>query len=208
VTQFVYGAPSAPVIERPRCWGRSFDEMSSECRRCGFQNSCKDEIIRCNINRPAPMQQYQAPYGPAPAVPYTQPMQAQPVVFQQQQQVAGFRPQFQQQQQIQHQPPQQLAQEAAQRAMLMNTVQPMQQPPYGWLHDPLYYTMAATPPPVRPQMTGEGFVERVVKNAGLAMVEALFGQCFLAVRQLILPPRQQEKPVIDVTPPGVQPPFK
>lgn len=202
MAQFQYGTPSAPVIERPRCWGRTYDEMTGECRRCGFQNSCKDEIIRCNINRPAPMQQYQPMYGQPPMMPYAAPQQLnQPVIYQQQQ-VAGvpIRPQQNQQQ---------LAQETAQRAMLMNTVQPMQQPPYGWLHDPLYYTMAATPPPVRPQMQGEGFMERVVKNAGLAMVEALFGQCFLAVRQLILPPKVEPKPAIDVTPqPNMQPPFK
>jgi hypothetical protein len=82
----------------------------------------------------------------------------------------------------------------------------MRQPPYGWLHDPLYYTMAATPPPVRPQMQGESFVERVAKNAALAMVESLFGQCFLAVRQLILPPKPKTPEVTDVQPPTLPPP--
>lgn len=199
--QFQYGTPSAPVVERPRCWGRSFDEMSGECRRCGFQNSCKDEIIRCNINRPAPMQQYQPAYGPAPAVPYAVPQQAPPMQYQQPQAP------------LMQRPPQQLAQEAAQRAMMMNTVQMTQQPPYGWMHDPLYYTMAATPPPVRPQMMGESFGGRVAKNIFLAMIEALFGQCFLAVRQLILPPAppmSTEPKVIESVPqPGVpQVPFK
>jgi hypothetical protein len=98
-----------------------------------------------------------------------------------------------------------VAHEAAQRA-LVQMQPPMQQPPYGWLHDPLYYTMAATPPPVRPQMQGESFVERVAKNAGLAMVEAFFGQCFLAVRQLILPPAPKKPEVIDVQPVAPQPP--
>ena len=188
--QFQYNAPTAPTIERPRCWGRSFDEMSSECRKCGFQNSCKDEIIRLNINRPAPPMAMQPMYGPAPAVPYAAPQQVPPMMA------------FQPQPPPRPQQPQQYAQEAVQRTVPMAMTQ---QPPYGWLHDPLYYTMAATPPPVRPQMQGESFVERVAKNAGLAMVEALFGQCFLAVRQLILPPtpKSVEQKVVDVpTVPG------
>lgn len=194
--QFNYGTQTAPVVERPRCWGRSYDEVSSECRRCGFQNSCKEDIIRANMGRPMVPQQPQygsTMYGPAPTSPYAVPQNVAPIVYQPQQALqprpmqmpqAVLAPQQQQQ-------APQVAQEVAQRAMMANTV--VQQPPYGWLHDPLYYTMAATPPPVRPQMQGESFTERVVKNAGLAMVEALFGQCFLAVRQLVLPPGQAQK---------------
>ena len=183
-----------PGVERPRCWGRSFDSSSSECHRCGVQNSCKDEIIKLNVGRqiPAPSM-YQPDYGgPHPASSYAVPQPTQPVY--QQQMMARVQP-----------PAPPTVQEAAARA-LAQIQPPMQQPPYGWLHDPLYYTMAATPPPVRPQMQGESFVERVAKNAALAMIESLFGQCFLAVRQLLLPPKPRTPEVRDAPPPVLPPP--
>jgi hypothetical protein len=49
-------------------------------------------------------------------------------------------------------------------------------------------------------MGEESFMERVVKNAGLAMLESFFGQCFLAVRQMVLPPQPPQPKVIDVQP--------
>jgi hypothetical protein len=198
VAVFQYGSPTAPTIERPRCWGRSFDEMSGECRRCGFQNSCKDEIIRLNINRQMPAPMMPAYGGPVPAGGYAAPQQLQqPVMMQMappQAQVAGammVRPPAA--------PP--VAQEAAARQVQMMQQQQRSQEVYGWLHDPLYYTMAATPPPVRPQLQGESFWERVAKNAALSMGEAFFGQCFLAVRQLVLPPKPPEQhKTVDVPP--------
>jgi hypothetical protein len=70
------------------------------------------------------------------------------------------------------------------------------------MQDPLYYTIHAAPPPMRPQLQGEGFFDRVVKNAALSMMESFFASMFLAVRQMIWapdpePPRGQ---VVDVTP--------
>jgi hypothetical protein len=59
---------------------------------------------------------------------------------------------------------------------------------YGWLNDPLYYSGVATPPPMRPQLAGETFFERVVKNMGLSMMESMFFQGYLAVRQMVLAP--------------------
>jgi hypothetical protein len=41
---------------------------------------------------------------------------------------------------------------------------------------------------MRPQMAGETFLERVVKNAALSMLEKGAAECFLAIRQMILAP--------------------
>jgi hypothetical protein len=173
--QFQYGAPvPQSIVERPRCWGRSYDDATRECRGCGFQVSCKDEIIKMNVNRPVVPAYFQ------PSQPYTTPQPVQPVTYQQQAQRAPTLQQtIQQPQQVQRFYP-----------LLEH---------YGWMQDPLYYHLSATPPPVRQQMQGESFVERVMKNAGLSMLEALFGQCFLAVRQMVFPPSRmpQQPPVID-----------
>lgn len=61
---------------------------------------------------------------------------------------------------------------------------------YGWLTDPLYYTMCASPPPMRPQLQGENFWERIVKNMVLSAGESMFMHAFLAMRQLVLPPEE------------------
>jgi hypothetical protein len=176
--QYQYG-PQASVAERPRCWSKAFDDGTRECRGCGFQTSCKEEIYRQTAARaaqPAPIFQ---PY----AVPQTvQVMPPQPTYQAPQQQpfrsmtvspMAPLAPIHQPQQQPQrvavHPPPQ-------------------QQYGYGWIQDPLYYTLTSAPPPVRPQMGDETFFDRVVKNTGLAMMESFFGQCLLAVRQMVLPP--------------------
>ena len=171
--QFQYGAPPQRISAYPPCHAKSYDDMSGECRRCGFQNSCKDEIIRQNVIRP--LAPYPAYGGPTPTTSYAVPQPVRPVLYSQPQGV-------------QRPPAVPVAQDTTRLAQMMMPMTQGQQPPYGWLQDPLYYSMAATPPPVRPQMQGEAFWERIMKNAGLAMVEALFGQCFLAVRQLILPP--------------------
>jgi hypothetical protein len=67
---------------------------------------------------------------------------------------------------------------------------------YGWTPDPLYYSIHAAPPPLRPQFQGETFFERVVKNAALGMMESFFKEMFMAVRQTFWQPDK----VIDVTP--------
>lgn len=193
MAEFRYGMPPTPYVEHPRCWGRSFDDLSGECRRCGYQNSCKDEIIRLNVGRQmsSPIVPQPAYGGPYPTAPYAAPQPAQPVMFQHQmmRSQATAPPVFH---------------ESAQRAIV--PMQMVQQPPYGWLHDPLYYTMAATPPPVRNQLQGESFVGRVAKNTALAMIESLFGQCFLAIRQLILPPALPKTDVPELPPHPPYPP--
>jgi hypothetical protein len=190
--QFSYGAQSSALAERPRCWSKAFDDGARECRGCSFQVSCKEEIYRANAARqmapPAPQPQYFQPY----AVP-------QPV-------------------QVVHPIPQQLAvptfkglqvpaqpQQPQQPTLASRTTypQPTQQYGYGWIQDPLYYALSSAPPPMRPQMGDETFFDRVVKNTGLAMLESFFGQCLIAVRQMVLPPTAK---VIDV-PPQQQQPF-
>jgi len=78
---------------------------------------------------------------------------------------------------------------------------PPQQYGYGWIQDPMYYALTSAPPPMRPQMGDETFFGRVVKNTGLAMLESFFGQCLLAVRQMVLPPAPR---VIDMPQPQQQ----
>ena len=71
---------------------------------------------------------------------------------------------------------------------------------YGRFQDPLHYSLMTAPPPYRPQMPGESFFERVMKNVGLAMLEAVAMQGLLAVRQMVLPPEAKSSNIIDVTP--------
>lgn len=170
----------------------AFDLSSRECRGCASQNSCGDTVQRARNARafqarpaaPVPVfQQAQQPtyYGPtyrSPAVaqsfqPQVVPLPVAPPPVQQ------YVPQQQPQQQI------------IQHPQTQQPVRVYDPPPayhYGWLNDPLYYSGVATPPPMRPQLPGETFFERVVKNMGLSMMESMFFQGFLAVRQMVLAP--------------------
>ena len=174
---YQYGVPTAGVAQRPACWGNiaAHDPTSPACRGCGYQNSCRDDIVRLN-NQRSQQQQFQQPqYYSTPA--YQPPVQQVPVY----QQPPVYQPQS-----VSMSRPAPAAMAKPQQAAQIYPVP--QNYGYGWIQDPMYYSMVAAPPPVRVQLQGENFVERVVKNAGLAMVESLFGQCFLAVRQLVLPP--------------------
>lgn len=187
--KYEYGEPTPPRLpatalsDRPRCWGKSLDETSRECRGCGFQASCRDEMIRQNVNRPLavpPVPQY---YG-TPSHPYTVP-QPVPVTLR----PMAVTPQ---------------ALESAARTVVPAprpvAAQPQtQQYGYGWLNDPMFMTVHSAPPPMRPQLPGESFFERVMKNVGLSLLEQVFKEGFLAVRQMILPPTPKET-VVDVQP--------
>lgn len=189
-------APVSALAERPRCWGKEYNDVARECRGCGFQNSCKEEIVRQNVNRGQqtvpfyqPATQMQAPthvpvYAPAPQ-PVQQVPQYQQVPFNTQ--VART---------VQAIPPQ----AQPQPVVPARTVQVMPAPQnygYGWIQDPLAYTLASCPPPVRHQMPGETFMERAAKNTALAMAETFFGQCMLAVRQYVWAPDAPEPKTID-----------
>ena len=187
--QYQYGVQAPSLAERPKCWSKAFDESARECRGCGFQTSCKEEVVRLNASRyiapPAPQPQYFQPYAVPQHVQIVQPQPQQLVP-----QFRGLAPAA---------PPPQQPQPLAQRPTHQI---PMQQYGYGWIQDPLYYALTSAPPPMRPQMGDESFFDRVVKNTGLAMLESFFGQCLLAVRQMVLPPAP---PIIDVKPQPFEP---
>lgn len=208
-----YGSPGT-LMERPRCWGMdaAFDLNTRECRSCSSVNSCRDQIQRSQNARrfavappvgASPTAQYFQQFAPpgipsygapsptvipvqaqafAPAATVPAPMQAPMPIM------------------TQPQPPVQAIQQARPPQAPVQAFPAPQQYGYGWLHDPLYYTAVASPPPMRPQMQGEHFFERMMKNVGLAMLESFFLQSFLAVRQLVLPPTPDQGDTIDVPP--------
>jgi hypothetical protein len=198
------------AAERPKCWGRDFNSEDRECKGCPWQVTCREQVIRDAVNRqpaaPAPVQgppmnyyqqpmpMYQPPAPVQPVHPYYQSALARPVPVaapapapapvpvQVQPAPAPF-------QVVQYQRP------AAPAPAPMQAPVPVQQPQpiqvldwYGRFQDPVFYQVATAPPPYRPQHPGETFFERVAKNVGLSMLEAVFMQCFLAVRQMVLPP--------------------
>ena len=176
--QFQYGAPT-PSTARPKCWSASFDEGTRECRGCGFQVSCKEETLRVRANRQVtPVQQQYSPQYQPYAVP-------QPVTYPAPQVVPQFRglP-------LAQIPPQQVPQQVRPQTVQQIHPPPPQQYGYGWIQDPMYYTLTSAPPPMRPQIETETFLNRVLKNAALAILEAFFGQCLLAIRQMVLPPKK------------------
>jgi len=172
---------------RPRCFGfdSAFDVTSRECRGCEYQSSCRDTIYRARNSQASPPQRGPTPQPAGPN--YYDPRYSPPpspigVVAQNfQPQQVSYPVAVPRQQAIQPTPqPQQIQQQPLQ--------QMLQQERYGWLNDPLYYMGQASPPPQRPQLQNEHFFERVVKNVGLSMLESMFFQGFLAVRQMVLPP--------------------
>lgn len=181
---------------KPACWGKSYEDGNRECRNCGVQGSCKDEVIRNNVNRPAfsfyqPYQQ-QTFQAPAPQPPTYYQVPAPQPTYQQVQ----FRPTYQ---------PQQVPVQSVQTQFRPPVPQQQMAPPYqyGWVQDPLQYQLFSSPPPFRPQLDGETFFERVVKNTGLAMLESILGSMLLAVRQMVLEPPNHQ--VVDASPQIPQP---
>jgi hypothetical protein len=74
---------------------------------------------------------------------------------------------------------------------------------YGYTPDAMWNAVASVPPIFRRQEVGESFGMRFAKNVGLVVVETIFREMFLAVRQATLPPpppRQVSATVIDVGP--------
>lgn len=196
MAQWQWQQPAQEIAPRPRCWGmpEAFDLSSRECRGCAAQNSCGDTVQRSRNARafqarqaPVPQQQptYFGPTYRSPAVAQSYQPQVVPLPVVQPPPVQQYVPPQPQQQIIQHPQTQQ-------------QVRVYDPPPayhYGWLNDPLYYAGVATPPPMRPQLAGETFFERVVKNMGLSMMESMFFQGFLAVRQMVLAPGAPEAQV-------------
>lgn len=178
--RYQYGAPNPPRLvsqEPPRCWGKSYDENDRECKGCGFQASCREEVFRKNAEPRPVTASYWAAQAPRP---YAAPIQVQPMAVQ------PYVPPF------------------PQMATMRPVAQPVQASPgpmpahrYGWLQDPMYQVVHSAPPPMRPQMQGEGFMERMVKNVALSMLEKGVAECLLAIRQMVFAPKPQ---TIDVVP--------
>lgn len=198
---YSYTSPS----ERPRCWGdsRVYDQVSRECRSCSVQNSCGDSITRARNAAQLAQNTVQIPpqtqfpqYGQSYFAQYAPPQVANPLpVMQPVAQPALVQPlpspvprPFAQPQAPTPMPPPITPQQIQQTRPVYQLPTPPTADRYGWLQDPLYFQIASCPPPPRPQFDGENFVSRVGKNVVLDMVESLFKQCLLGVRQLVLPP--------------------
>ncbi len=184
---YQYGTPSPvrtvqPNEDRPRCWGKSYEETDRECRGCGFQSSCKDEVFRKRTQPQSPT--YFSPQ-PQPTRPYAF---SQPAPFQQ------LAPQP-----FRQPVPSQLPAVARAIAPMMEVAQYQYQQGqpthrYGWLQDPLYQMIHSAPPPMRHQMVGESFFGRALKNVLLVMIEKGIAECFLAIRQMIFAPEPVPMP--------------
>lgn len=200
--------------ERPKCWGHSYNSEDRECKGCPWQASCRDQVIRAAASQqhppPQPVQSpmnynfqpmpFQPPQYGAPA-PYQAPAPA-PVAFQPprplqapQYNVVAYKPPTPVPLTVPTPvvPPQQFPQQYPQQQAQMVDV-------YGRFQDPLHYASSMAHPPYRPQMPGESFIERVLKNTALSLLESLTMQLHLALRQMVLPPSAPRSTVVDVTP--------
>ena len=158
-SMYRYESPS----QRPRCWGdaRIYDQTSRECRNCPFVSSCSDQITRArNATQLAQAtvqvpQQPQVPnYGQSYFAQYAPPQVANPLPIMQPQQfpqpVAPQAPQPVPVRPVQVAPVQVPVQTPQAQMMQRMAYPPLPVAPqsdrYGWMNDPLYFTIAATPP--------------------------------------------------------------
>lgn len=193
---FLYGDPatnSSVLGPRPPCWGTSkYDNEDRECRNCGFQNTCREQTIKTKTAVvptvavptavPTPSN-YFSQFQPATAYAAPRPLpavQARPIV-----------------------PPSPVPVQPAvpihQTVPIQAVAQHQQMPPmiqdrYGQFQDPMFVTIKATPGIMRPQLPGESFPERVMKNMALASLESAIGEVLLGVRQFLwVSPREEDK---------------
>lgn len=179
---FRYGEPSAPsrqLSPRPPCWGTSkFDNEDRECRACGFQQTCRDQVIKTKpVAAPVAaiptsnyFNQFQAPQQYAvPQAIVQQPVKAPTAPVQ----VVQVRP--------------------TQAAPAPQPTAPVLRDRYGQFQDPMFVTIKSTPSVMRPQLQGEHFAERVAKNMMLASAESAIGELLLGVRQFLWAPREDEE---------------
>lgn len=183
----LYGDPQ--IGNRPGCWGRTdvYDSDSRECRGCGFQSSCRNQVVKLTpaqavapVNPPY-YSQYQAPALPYVAPPPAPAPAPAPVV--RYQAPAPMAPTYT----APAPAPVRMPAQVPTMAHPQMQQGQMQQDWYGRMQDPLFFTVLS-PPPFRPQMPGENFGERVVKNMLLDGVALLLGHGMLALRQMLLPP--------------------
>lgn len=196
---------------RPGCWGRVdiYDSENRECRGCGFQSTCKSQVIKTTqANQQTVPQVSQLPYGQPPYQYQTQP---QPYSAPQQQALrlpVPFTPP-----QVPYAPVAQAPQPyAAPMRIPVIPATPVPQQPqyhqpqvqqipqmqmaapqdvYGRIQDPLFFPIMNSPP-FRPQMPGESFGERILKNILLDAGTMAAFHIGLALRQMVLPPVKKE----------------
>lgn len=192
-----YGSTS--VGNRPPCWGRPdvYDAGDRECRGCGFQTTCRAQVIKLTptqqispVNSPAPYYTTYAPYAPQPAVqpaPVPAPVPA-PITRYQPPAPAPMMPVAP----PTYTAPVKVATQPTQTVHPQVHQQMLAQDWYGRMQDPLFFTVLS-PPPFRPQMQGENFGERVLKNLALDLAAMAAGHLMLALRQMLLPPGQEQR---------------
>ncbi len=193
MTSYSYGTPGGGGNqERPKCWGNQnvYDYTSRECRGCHSLASCGEAITRIRNAQQAYQQPGLNPYGNAYVSPYAPRAVANPLPM--------YAPQVQQPQpqaavQVRPAPIPVPVQQQTQLARQATTLPAPTQERYGWYYDPLYHQVAASPPPIRPQLEGESFVGRVAKNMFLASLESSVFQALLGIRQLVLPPKDPDE---------------
>lgn len=176
---------------RPGCWGRPdvFDAGDRECRGCGFQATCRAQVIKLTPNQQVPVTTpapYYASYAPYAQQSNVQPAPAPAPIMRYQPPLPAPMP-------VPVAPPQY----TAPVRVATQPTQPAQQPApaqdwYGRMQDPLFFTVLS-PPPFRPQMQGENFGERVLKNLALDLAAMAAGHMMLALRQMLLPPGQDQR---------------
>ncbi len=204
----LYGDP--PVGNRPGCWGHVnvYDSTNRECRGCGFQTSCRNHVIKLTIENQQGVQQMPIPaapyynqyqsYQPAQQSLYPQPMAHLPMQMPAPAPVPVVRYTPPTPAPVQAPVP---TYQAPNATRPVQTQQYTQQqgyiPPntdwYGRSQDPLFFHILSTPP-FRPQLPGELFWERVLKNLVLDGLSLAFGHLMLSLRQMVLPPRPEEVP--------------
>lgn len=184
-----------PIVQAgpppPPCHGsqHKYDPTHQECRQCVFQNSCRDKVEAARRGA-VPVAVVHNPFQPA--IPQHQ---FQPVHQPQQQ----FHPQpayFQPPPQVPQNPYLQQYRAVPQQMQAI----PVAQEFYGRLQDPMHYILPANPVPLRPQMQGETFMQRVVKNAVLGFGELLCFELGKMFRQMVLPPPPPPQQEIVVQP--------
>jgi hypothetical protein len=175
---YEYGSPSDE--QRPRCWSdeRYHNPKTNECRSCRFQTSCRDQILRTRGYQPA------APAVATPVAPYYN-----------QSFIPGYQvppPGSQVPVHVAPQNQQPIQQQVVRQPQPSNGVYPAPaRYAYGWLNDPMYYQMAASPPPMIPQLDEESFFERLGKNILIDGLRSLTWQLHLATRQWVWEPGQR-----------------
>jgi hypothetical protein len=63
---------------------------------------------------------------------------------------------------------------------------------YGAVQDPAIGMISSMPLVLRPQMSGETFLTRVMKNLALAFIETFANELKIGVRQATLPPAPRQ----------------